>query len=86
MSDSKWKGNEDKQKILYGNDYHTRRMRDAKDIHCKVKRERHCTNIFSYVDCLFYPLNYVPVILHDGTHQTKVIVYRRMLRSHLNRR
>jgi len=30
MSDSKWKGNGDKQNILYGKDYHTRRMRDAR--------------------------------------------------------
>lgn len=38
MSDSKWNGKEDKQKILYGNDYHTRRIRDVKDRRCKVKR------------------------------------------------
>jgi len=61
MSDIKWKGNEVKQKIIYGNDYHKRRVRDAKDRHCKVKRAKHCTNIFSCVDCPFYPLNYVLV-------------------------
>jgi hypothetical protein len=85
MSDSKWKGNEDKQKILYGNDYHTRRMRDAKDRNCKVKRAKHCANIFSRVDCPFNLLNYVLVMLHNGTHHTNFIVYRRRLRSHLNR-